>query len=234
MRAHLQAVAINTLKRLWLRTVSRPVAWAYHRDVVYRTDNFGSTDWLGTPIWQNVLDLWTIQESIAEIKPALLIETGTFRGGSARFYAQLMDLLDHGRVVTVDVVNHHEGVEHPRIEFLDGSSTDTAIVQHVREAAEQADGPVMVILDGNHDCDHVRQELELYAPLVSPGSLLLSQDGIIDQMWIFSAGRPGPLSANRAFLEEHDEFEYDRERNERYGLTHHPVGWMRRLPGRPA
>ena len=83
---------------------------------------------------------------------------------------------------------------------MDGSSTDPAIVQHVRAAAEAADGPVMVILDGNHDRDHVRQEFELYAPLVSPGSLLLSQDGIIDQMWVFGEGRPGPLEANRAFM----------------------------------
>ena len=53
---------------------------------------------MGVPIWQNVLDLWTIQETISELKPALLIETGTNRGGSALFYAHLMDLLGHGPV----------------------------------------------------------------------------------------------------------------------------------------
>jgi cephalosporin hydroxylase len=64
--------------------------------------------------------------------------------------------------------------------------------------------------------------------LVTPGSFLLSQDGIIDQMRSFRDSRPGPLEANRSFLAAHPEFEYDRERNERYGLTHHPLGWMRR------
>jgi cephalosporin hydroxylase len=86
----------------------------------------------------------------------------------------------------------------------------------------------MVILDGNHARDHVAQELELYAPLVTPGSLLLSQDGVIDELEIFRDSRPGPLPANRKFLEQHPEFEYDRERNERFLLTHHPLGWMRR------
>ena len=212
------------------RTTRRPAAWLFQQDLIARTANFASTTWLGTPIWQNVLDLWTIQETISELRPALLIETGTHHGGSALFYAQLMDLLGTGRVLTIDIVNKHQDVEHPRIEFLDGSSTDPGIVERAGRAAAEADGPVMVILDGNHDRDHVAQELELYGPLVTPGSLLLSQDGVIDTVWFFRDTRPGPLAANRAFLERHPEFEYDRERNERFGITHHPVGWLRRLP----
>src|SRR5204862_6745974 len=105
---------------------------------------------------------------------------------------------------------------------------DPAIVEQVRAAADLAEGPVMVILDGNHDRDHVAQELELYAPLVTPGSLLLSQDGIIDELAMFADTRPGPLPANRDFLERHPEFEYDAARNERFALSHHPLGWMRR------
>jgi cephalosporin hydroxylase len=119
-------------------------------------------------------------------------------------------------------------VEHPRIDFLIGSSTDPAIVEQARQAADAADGPVMVILDGDHSRDHVARELELYAPLVTPGSVLLSQDGVIDKLRMFSDSRPGPLPANEAFLESHPEFEHDRERNDRFLLTHHPVGWLRR------
>lgn len=204
------------------------MGWLVAQDMVVRTGNFGSTSWLGTPLWQNVLDLWSIQETIAEVKPTLLVETGTHTGGAAVFYAQLMDLLGTGRVLTIDIVNQHEGVHHPRVSFLDGSSTDPHIVEHVREEAANAGGPVMVILDSDHARDHVAKELELYAPLVTPGSFLLSQDGIIDKLWLFGDSRPGPLQANRAFLEAHPEFEHDRERNHRFGLTHHPLGWMRR------
>ena len=176
---------------------------------------------------QNVLDLWTIQETIAEVKPALLVEIGTHKGGSALFYAQLMDLMGHGRVLTVDIERLHE-LDHARIEFLHGSSLDDTVVQRARQAVAEADGPVMVILDGNHDRDHVARELELYAPLVTPGGLLLSQDGVIDKLALFRDSRPGPLPAKRAFLDSHPEFEYDRERNERFLLTHHPLGRMRR------
>jgi cephalosporin hydroxylase len=207
--------------------VSRPAGRLFHYDLIVRTGNFSSTSWTGVPIWQNVLDLWTIQETISEVRPALIVETGTHMGGSALFYAHLMDLLGEGRVLTIDI-ERRERPEHPRITFVEGSSTSPETADRARAEAESAAGPVLVILDSNHDRDHVAAELELYAPLVTPGSYLLSQDGIIDQLLVFRSGRPGPLDANRAFLELHPEFELDVERNERFGLTHHPVGWMRR------
>lgn len=203
------------------------MARLYHYDLIHKTGNFRSIEWLGVPIWQNVLDVWTIQQTIAEVKPALLIETGTDHGGSALFYANLMDLLGKGRVITIDIVDLHK-YEHPRVEFITDSSTAPDVVASVKEAAAAADGPVMVILDSDHSHDHVAAELELYAPLVTPGSYLLSQDGVIDQFWIFRDTRPGPLKANRDFLSRHPEFEYDEERNRAFRLTQHPLGWMRR------
>jgi len=211
----------------WPRTGRRPVARLFHADLIAKTGNFQATSWVGVQTMQNVLDLWTIQETIAEIRPGLLIETGTWEGGSALFYAHLMDLLDHGRVMTIDIDDKNQ-IDHPRVEFVHGSSTAPETMERVRTAAEGTDGPVMVILDGNHSRDHVAQELELYGTVVTPGSLLLSQDGIIDELELFRDSRPGPLPANRDFLARHPEFEYDAERNERFLLTHHPLGWMRR------
>lgn len=205
----------------------RPVSRLFHEGLVIQTSNFEKTEWLGVPIRQNVLDLWTIQETISEIRPALLIEVGTWDGGSALFYGHLMDFMEHGQIVTVDIVDKRKR-EHPRVEFLHGDSTSSEIIEQLRSRVEKADGPVMVILDGNHAQVHVARELELYSPLVTPGSFLLSQDGAIDELWMFSDTRPGPRLANLDFLARHPEFEYDQERNERFLLTHHPLGWMRR------
>jgi cephalosporin hydroxylase len=227
LRARVRRRALTAWERVFERTARRPVSRLFHRDLTTKTENFKHTTWVGRPIWQNVLDLWTIQETISEIRPALLIETGTNRAGSALFYANVMDLLGNGRIVTVDVVKLHDH-EHPRIDFLIGSSTDPVIVERIRKTAAAADGPVMVILDGDHSRDHVARELELYAPLVTAGSYLLSQDGVVDEMARFAHGRPGPLPANRDFLERHPEFEHDQERNERFLITHHPMGWLRR------
>src|SRR5918998_5541202 len=91
--------ALKAWSRVAGRHGRRAVAQLYHHELIAKTDNFATVKWLGNPIWQNVLDLWTIQETISENRPALLVEIGTNRGGSALFYAQLMELMDHGRVV---------------------------------------------------------------------------------------------------------------------------------------
>lgn len=210
-----------------LHALRRGVGDPFLEQLIEHTGNFGHVTFLGHPIWQNVLDLWTIQETIAEVRPALLIECGTNRGGSAYFFATLFDLIGQGRVVTVDVESMHH-LAHPRIQFLIGDSTSPEIVHRMADEAHVADGPVMVILDSHHARDHVARELELYAPLVTSGSFLLCQDGVIDRLESLQVGRPGPLPAIENFLAHHPEFEADEERCRRFLITHHPKGWLRR------
>jgi cephalosporin hydroxylase len=199
----------------------------FFRDLIERTGNFGAIKWLGQPIWQNVLDLWTLQETIVEVRPSLLIECGTNRGGSSLFFAHLFDLMGQGEIVTIDIERLHN-LSHSRITSLIGSSISPEILDQVRGKAANSRGPVMVTLDSDHSKDHVFRELDHYAPLVTPGSYCLVQDGVIDTLPIFAAGRPGPLRAIEQFLESNDEFEIDRERSERFLISHHPCGWLRR------
>jgi cephalosporin hydroxylase len=197
--------------------------YIYHKvnlDLITHTEDYSHLTWLGHPMWQPPLDLWTIQETISQVRPALLIETGSHRGGSALFYANLFDLMNHGRVVTVDVEKLHD-ITHPRIKFLLGSSVDDQIIAEIARAADVA--PVMVILDSHHSEEHVAKEMEAYHRLVTPGSYLMVQDGVIDV-----SGRSGPLKAIRDFLPRHPEFEVDQERCTRFLLTYHPMGWLKR------
>jgi cephalosporin hydroxylase len=73
--------------------------------------------------------------------------------------------------------------------------------------------------------------LDAYGPLVTPGSYMLVQDGVIDVLPTLRADRPGPLPAIRRYLRQHPEFELDSARTERFLITHHPMGWLRRRPG---
>jgi cephalosporin hydroxylase len=203
------------------------VRTSFFTDLIKKTKDFSEVTWLGYPIWQSVLDLWTIQETIAEVRPSLLIESGTNRGGSSLFFAHLMDLMDHGSIVTIDIQKLHE-LSHPRITYLLGSSTGSEIVENVRERASASRGPVMVILDSDHSQTHVASELEIYAPLVTLGSYCLVQDGIIDVLPLMEGARPGPLRSIDDFVVRHPEFEIDHERCERFLITHHPRGWLRR------
>lgn len=171
----------------------------------------------------------TIQQTIAELRPDAIIETGTNRGGSSLFYAHLMDLMGQGRILTIDIEKLHN-LTHPRVSYIIASSTDPATLDKVRDWLGPNPGRVMVILDSDHSRAHVRQELELYAPLVTPGSYLLCQDGVIDTLPMFHRNaEQGPLLAIRDFLPSHPEFQVDEERCQRFLITHHPSGWLKRL-----
>src|SRR5262249_19870376 len=56
-------------------------------------------------ILKNPLDLWMMQQIIFEIQPDFIVETGTFRGGSALYWAHTLNGmgLENSRVITVDI-----------------------------------------------------------------------------------------------------------------------------------
>lgn len=209
--------------------------------LIKHTNNFDKVSWLGIPVWQNVFDLWTIQETIAQVRPDVLIETGTNRCGSAQFFAHIFDLLygrgseakGKGRIWTVDIEKLHD-VTNPRITTHLGSSVAEETLASLRTWLGPNPGTVMVILDSDHNRPHVRRELEAYTPFVTPGSYLLCQDGVIDDLSMFNRhGEEGPRKAIDDFFATSplaDQFEIDHERCERFLITHHPKGWLRRRP----
>ena len=52
------------------------------------------TKWLGVNAWQNPCDNWVMQEIISDIKPDLIIETGTYKGGTSLFYASILNYVN--------------------------------------------------------------------------------------------------------------------------------------------
>ena len=72
-------------------------------DVLYESDAWTHATWLGAQALKNPLDLWVYQEIMFETKPELVVETGTYRGGSALYLASLCDLMERGEVVSIDV-----------------------------------------------------------------------------------------------------------------------------------
>jgi len=205
----------------------RPAEEVFYQRLIDRTENFANLTWMGRRIWQSPLDLWTIQETLAAVRPALLIETGTNKGGSAEYYAYLFDRLGYGQIVTMDVAVLHK-LSHPRVRFLLGSSTDPSLVNVVRDEAAKVDGPVMVILDSDHSKAHVLAEMEAYGPMVTVGSYLHVQDGITDHGF-FGDAAPSSLRAIETFVPRHPEFVIDHEKCERFIVTHHPSGWLKRV-----
>ena len=200
---------------------------AFQEALTEQTGHYGNLNWLGKPIWQPTLDLWTLQETLYEVKPDLLIECGTYKGGSSWFFGDLFELMGKGRVITVDIEKMHD-LAHPRVTYLIGDCASPEIVQKIRAERDKVTGPVMVVLDSDHKAEHVKKELNAYHSFVTPGSFIHVQDGIIDVLPRFATARPGPLVAIDAFLAEHSEFEADLERSNRFLITNHPKGWLRK------
>jgi cephalosporin hydroxylase len=185
-----------------------------------------ATSWLGVKTWKCPLDLWIYQEMLHEIRPDLIVETGTAFGGSALYLASLCGLLGRGHVVTVDVREEPGRPRHERITYLNGSSTSGPIVDQVRAMAYLK--RVLVILDSDHSKDHVLAELHAYAPLVTKGSYLVVEDTNLNGHPILPAFGPGPMEAVEEFLAESPEFEVDRTR-EKFLMTFNPGGFLKRV-----
>jgi cephalosporin hydroxylase len=175
------------------------------------------TTWLGKQVLKNPMDLWIYQEILNRTKPDLIIETGTFAGGSAFFLASICDLLDNGRVVTIDIEERPNRPEHPRITYLTGSSVDDQVVAQIREQIGPED-TVMAILDSDHSKEHVLAELGTYAPLVSEGCYLIVEDTGAGE-WEADADAG---TAVDEFLADDQVFNVDRK-CEKFLLTNNPA-----------
>ena len=188
---------------------------------------YNNTRWMGALVQKSPFDLWVFQEILHEVKPDVLIEAGTFKGGSAFYFASLFDLMGNGRILTVDIEDFPGKPAHPRVEFLLGSSTAPEILERIRRSIRPGD-KVMVTLDSDHHAPHVAQELKLYSPLVTPGSYLVVEDTHFNGHPILPNWGPGPMEAVREFLASHTEFEPDRGR-EKFGMTFNPGGYLKRV-----
>jgi cephalosporin hydroxylase len=213
--------------------------------------------WQDRPIIQYPQDIVAMQELIWSVKPDLIIETGIAHGGSLIFSASMLALMDmcdaietgttmdpaksSRKVLGIDIdIREHNRVaieEHPmasRIEMIQGSSVAPDIFAKVLKAAEGYKR-VLVCLDSNHTHDHVRQELELYAPLTSVGSYCVVFDTLIEDMpadeYPNRSWGPGnnPKTAVWDYLKTHSEFEIDKSIAAKLLITVAHDGFLKRV-----
>jgi cephalosporin hydroxylase len=199
---------------------------AFHRLYYARLERtWAHTYWMGVTTLKCPLDLWIYQEILYEVRPDLVVECGTYRGGSALFLASICDLLGHGEVVTIDVNSLPDRPSHPRLHYLTGSSTSLEILRDVVTRA--GTGSVLVILDSDHRRSHVLAELRLYRSIVTPGSYLIVEDTCVNGHPLLPDFGPGPMEAVDEFLREAAEYSSDMTREKLY-LTFNPRGFLRR------
>ena len=207
--------------------------------------------WLSRPIIQYPQDIVAFQQLVSQVKPDLILETGIAHGGSLVLSASMLCLLDvmeglnpresSRKVVGVDIdIRPHNRKaldEHPlrfKMELIEGSSIDSDIIQQVRSHAKGVER-VMVSLDSNHTHEHVLAELNAYADLVSVGSYCIVFDTVVEDLPAGSfPDRPwdvgnNPKTAVYEWIKGHDEFEIDKDIDNKLLISVAPDGYLKRI-----
>lgn len=117
--------------------------------------------------------------------------------------------------------------------MLQGSSVSPEVAAKAREIASSY-SRVLVCLDSNHTEDHVFAELDIYAPLVSPGSYCVVFDTVIERLprevYPDREWAPGnnPATALQRWLKDHPEFSVDAAMDDKLLISVAPGGYLKR------
>ncbi len=185
-----------------------------------------STYW-GIQTLKCPVDFWVYQEILFSIKPDFVIEIGNFHGGSALAIAHIMDNLDKGQILAIDIDQskiEEEARKHPRIGWIE---EDAKVCFQEVESSIPSDSTVLVIEDSSHEFENTLTVLSLYSQLVSLGSYMIVEDSICHH-GLEVGPSPGPYEAIEKFLTQTPDFEVDKA-CEGFGITWNPNGYLRRV-----
>ncbi len=225
---------INKDKETFLKKCKNPdyvqnIVDQFHK-LYYYSSAYGlgwkNNFWMGIPIQKNPMDLIVYQELLFKIKPDILIESGTKLGGSALFFATILDAIGKGEVITIDIDHVDNLPQYKRITYLVGSSIDPDIIDFISPRIK--DKSVMVILDSNHSERHVLKELKIYSKFVSIDSFLIVEDTNCSGYPVFGIEGTGPLEAIQKFFEIDDNFVIDQFWEKNF-FTFNPCGFLKRI-----
>lgn len=156
----------------------------------------------GIPCFKSPFDMALYQQLIWTCKPKTIIEIGSAAGGSAVWFADIVDTLaGGGHVYSLDI-HPVTAIEDERITFMTGNAREPA--RHF--PAHLVDGyqrPILVIDDSDHSYETTSGLLAHFDPLIRPGEFVVIEDGIVDHMPAVSGlFNGGPNRAIQAFLRE--------------------------------
>jgi cephalosporin hydroxylase len=201
----------------------------YYNSLVWQ-----QTTWMGVITHKFPTDMWNYQEILVSLQPALLIEFGTCRGGSALFFSSVLQQI--GRpyiVVSVDI--NASGISEkakadPNIRLLTMSSASPEARESIKILRQNYPGPAFAILDSDHSKQHVLAEMMNLRDILVTGDYVVVEDSNVNGHPVLRSFGPGPYEAIQEYFRmfPHD-YEHDFEREQKFGVSAAPKGFLRRL-----
>jgi len=168
------------------------------------------------------------QMIIGEVKPDLIIEIGSHEGGGAMYLSDLLKAYGiDGEIHTIDIHdNAKKNIQaYSNIKFFGSGAEnyDLALAKKFKK--------ILVIEDAAHTYECTKSAIDKFASIVSVGSYLIVEDGIVNELGIEKEYGGGPLKAIREFLPAHPEFIVDRKWCDMFGknATFNVNGYLKKI-----
>ena len=184
----------------------------------------------GIPTLKNPFDLALYTRLLWDVKPRTLIEIGSYKGGSAIWFAdQMRSMGIDGRIFSLDIIAVQD-VSDPIVSFMTSDSLASAMP---RDWLNGLPRPMMVIEDSAHTFEHTLSVLRHFADVMRPGEYLIVEDAIVTPMGIeFDGGlNGGPALAIQQFLSGRTDFAIDPELCDYFGfnVTYNVNGYLKKV-----
>lgn len=168
------------------------------------------------------------QMIIGEVMPDLIIEIGSYDGGGAIYLSDLQKVYKiNGEIHTIDINDNAKKniIGYDNIKFF-GNGSENYDLELTKKFKK-----ILVIEDAAHTYECSKSALERFAPVVSIGSYLIIEDGIVNELGIEKQYGGGPLKAIREFLPMHKEFIVDRKWCDLFGknATFNVNGYLKKI-----
>lgn len=197
-----------------------------------RTGHFG-IKYRGLDCVKCPFDYVMYQMILNEVKPDLVIEIGTWNGGSALYLSDILRNLNNGIVHTIDIqrkeydslIRENKGIK------IFNEGYENYDISNLKDFSK-----ILVIDDGSHQYNDVKSAFSKFSKFVSEDSYYIIEDGGIDLYnldelvkSIFPFG--GPHKATLEIIQENPDFIIDRKWCDFFGknTTFNPDGFLRRI-----
>jgi len=125
---------------------------------------------------QRPKELWIVVQAIQTAKVKTVVEIGVAAGGTSRFWTEIVG--PDGLVVGVDSgADPRSALGDPLPDNYKHVEANSQLPETVEKVREFLPGPIdFLFIDADHSYEGVKQDIELYFPLVKEGGIIAMQD----------------------------------------------------------